>query len=89
MPLPPPPAAALMMSGYPTSSPSATTAAGLSTGSTAPGMIGTPAARIAARAAVFEPISSIAAGGGPIHVRPASSTVRANAAFSARKPYPG
>ena len=52
-------------------------------------MIGTPASRIAARAAVFEPISSIAAGGGPIHVRPASSTVRANAAFSARKPYPG
>ena len=31
-------------------------------------MIGTPAARIAARAAVFEPISSIAAGGGPIQV---------------------
>ena len=37
-------------------------------------MIGTPAARIAVRAAVFEPISSIAAGGGPIQVRPASST---------------
>ena len=34
---------------------------------------------MAARAAVFEPISSIAAGGGPIHVRPASSTRRANA----------
>ena len=49
-------------------------------------MIGTPAARIAVRAAVFDPISSIAAGGGPIHTRPASSTARANAAFSARNP---
>ena len=49
-------------------------------------MIGTPAARIAARASVFDPISSIAAGGGPIQVRPASSTVRAKAAFSARNP---
>ena len=29
------------------------------------------------RAAVFEPISSIASGGGPIHTRPASSTARA------------
>ena len=49
-------------------------------------MIGTPAACIAWRARVFEPISSIAAGGGPIHVSPASSTARANAAFSARNP---
>ena len=52
-------------------------------------MIGTPAACIALRARVFEPISSIASGGGPIQTRPASSTARANAAFSARKPYPG
>ena len=44
---------------------------------------------IAARAAVFEPISSIAADGGPIQTRPAPSTSRANAAFSARNPYPG
>ena len=34
-------------------------------------MIGTPAACIAWRARVFEPISSIAAGGGPIHDEPA------------------
>ena len=33
-------------------------------------MIGTPAACIACRARVFEPISSIAAGGGPIQTRP-------------------
>ena len=38
------------------------------------------------RARVFSPISSIAAGGGPIHVSPASSTARAKPAFSARKP---
>ena len=44
---------------------------------------------MARRARVFEPISSIAAGGGPIQTSPASSTARANAAFSARKPYPG
>ena len=52
-------------------------------------MIGTPAAAIALRASVFDPISSIAAAGGPIQTSPASSTNRANAAFSARKPYPG
>ena len=52
-------------------------------------MIGTPAACIACLARVFEPISSIEAGGGPIHTRPAASTARANAAFSARNPYPG
>ncbi len=34
-------------------------------------MMGTPAARIAVRASVFEPISSIADAGGPIHVIPA------------------
>ena len=49
-------------------------------------MIGTPAACIAVRASVFDPISSIAELGGPIHVRPDSSTARAKAAFSARKP---
>jgi hypothetical protein len=49
-------------------------------------MIGTPACRIAVRAAVLFPMSSIDDGGGPIHTRPASSTARANAAFSARKP---
>jgi hypothetical protein len=49
-------------------------------------MIGTPAACIRARAAVLRPISSIASGGGPIQVTPASSTARANPAFSARNP---
>jgi hypothetical protein len=52
-------------------------------------MIGTPAARIAVRASVFEPMSSMAVLGGPIQTIPASSHKRANCAFSARKPYPG
>ena len=39
MPLPPPPAAALMRSGYPISSPSATTSSAEPTGSVVPGMI--------------------------------------------------
>jgi len=38
------------------------------------------------RDSVFEPISRIAAGGGPIQVRPAASTASAKAAFSARNP---
>ncbi len=41
------------------------------------------------RAPILEPMASIAAGGGPIQTSPASSQARANAAFSARKPYPG
>ena len=49
-------------------------------------MIGTPALFIRSRASVFEPIASIASGGGPIQVSPAASTARAKSAFSARKP---
>ena len=39
-------------------------------------------ARISRLASIFEPIAAIAAGGGPIHARPASTTAWANAAFS-------
>ena len=39
-----------------------------------------------ARASVLEPMAAIASGGGPIQLSSASSTARANAAFSARKP---
>ena len=38
------------------------------------------------RAATLSPSWAIAAGGGPIHVRPASITAAANSAFSERKP---
>ena len=86
MPFPPPPAAALIRSGYPISSPRRTTSAAEATGSVVPGMIGTPASCIRVRAAVFEPMSAIASGGGPIHTSPAASTAAANSAFSARKP---
>jgi hypothetical protein len=37
-------------------------------------------------ASIFEPMAAMAAGGGPIQVRPASMTACANAAFSERKP---
>ena len=85
-PFPPPPADALIAIGHPISAAAARTAAAELAGSVVPGTIGTPAAFIAARAAVFDPISSIASGGGPIHTSPACSTARAKAAFSARNP---
>ena len=85
-PLPPPPADAFTASGQPYSSPSRTSSSTESTGSVVPGMTGTPAADISRRASTFEPIASIASGGGPIQTIPASSHARANPAFSARKP---
>ena len=51
-----------------------------------PGTIGTPAFFIISRALVLDPIASIADAGGPMKVIPLSSSVRAKAAFSARKP---
>ena len=77
MPRPPPPAEALISTGRS----SAPTVSGVSSLST-----GTPAAAIRRLASIFEPIAAIASGGGPIHVRPASTTARAKAAFSDRKP---
>ena len=64
----------------------ASTSATLVAGAVVPGTTGTPAARMRSRAAIFEPIASIASGGGPIQTSPASSTRRANSAFSARNP---
>jgi hypothetical protein len=51
-----------------------------------PGTIGTPASAMISRARVFEPIASMALGGGPMKTMPASSQARANTAFSARNP---
>ncbi len=56
------------------------------TRSVVPGTIGTPASAMRRRASIFAPMASMASGGGPIHVRPASSQARAKAAFSARNP---
>jgi hypothetical protein len=51
-----------------------------------PGTTGAPAASAARRALVFEPINSIDSGLGPMKTSPASTTARAKAAFSERKP---
>src|ERR1051326_6057860 len=51
--------------------------------------MGTPAACTAVRARVLDPISSIAEGGGPMNLIPASAHARANLAFSDKNPYPG
>ena len=61
-------------------------AATSSTGSVAPGTIGTPAFCMILRASVLEPIASIALAGGPIKVIFAFSQALAKGAFSARKP---
>ncbi len=84
IPLPPPPAEALTRTGKPISA--AAAAGSAPSRSSWPGTIGTPAASISARARTFEPIASIACGGGPIQTRPASPTRVANSAFSARNP---
>ena len=77
IPRPPPPAAALTSSGR---SPCVAVS-----GRIAP-RTGTPAAAISSLARVFEPISTMASGGGPTHTSPASSTICAKWAFSDRKP---
>ncbi len=51
-----------------------------------PGTIGTPAFSMIWRASVFDPIASIAFGGGPMKVTLAFSAALAKGAFSARKP---
>ena len=78
MPRPPPPADALTSTGYPVTAP------GASSGST-----GTPASAASFLEMILEPMASIASAGGPIQVRPAACTARANPASSDRNPYPG
>ncbi|CAB4912331.1 unannotated protein [freshwater metagenome] len=80
IPRPPPPAEALISTG----SSFSVTDSGSSRVNT-----GTPASAIIFLDSTFEPIDSIAFTGGPIQVNPASSTCRANSAFSERNPYPG
>ena len=55
-------------------------------GSSVPGTDGTPTRCASRRALSLSPSDSIVAGVGPTKTRPASSTARANAARSARKP---
>ena len=51
-----------------------------------PGVMGTPAASILARAAVFEPMAAMALAGGPMKVMPARSQASGSSRFSERKP---
>jgi hypothetical protein len=76
----------LTSTGSPSRSATAASASSVTPVRSWPGTTGTPAAVIISRAASFEPIASIAAGGGPTHVRPASMTPCANDAFSERNP---
>ena len=75
MPRPPPPADALTISGR---SPSV--------GADGASRTGTPATAMIRLASTFEPIFSIDSGVGPTQTSPASTTARAKAAFSDRKP---
>ncbi len=54
-----------------------------------PGVTGTPAAIIVARAAALSPMRSIDSGAGPMNLTPCSRHSAENSARSARKPYPG
>jgi hypothetical protein len=56
------------------------------TGSGVPGTMGAPTSWAARRAAALSPIITMASGGGPTKVRPASPTARAKSWFSARNP---
>ena len=62
---------------------------GFTKDSLVPGTVGTSARRANCFPAVFDPIVSMASGGGPMNVIPASAQARGNAGFSARNPYPG
>jgi hypothetical protein len=58
----------------------------VSTAPGVPGTTGTPHWMATVRAFVLSPSASIASGVGPMKAIPASSTLRANPAFSERKP---
>ena len=81
MPLPPPPAAALTISRVADLVRECEELLDVGERLRGPGTIGTPAAFIAVRAAVFEPISSIALRWRADPREPAASTARANPAF--------
>ena len=85
-PRPPPPNAALIAIGSPYCCANASTSATPLTGPSVPGAIGAPTAAAIRRAATLSPSASIAAGGGPIQISPASMTACAKEAFSARNP---
>ncbi len=85
-PRPPPPNAALIAIGRPYSAANASASAAPLTGPSVPGASGAPTCLAMCLACTLSPSASIAAGGGPIQVSPASMTARAKPAFSARNP---
>ena len=87
IPIPPPPAEALTITGYPIASANAFASSWLV--DCVHGRTGTPASCIACLESSFEPIMRMVSSDGPINAKPAFFTAPENAAFSARKPYPG
>ena len=75
-----------MATGSPCSSAKATTSSAPDTGSLVPGTSGAPTFSAMWRAWTLSPSASMAAGGGPTQVSPASITAWAKEAFSDRNP---
>ena len=75
-----------MATGSPCSCAKAVTSACPATGSLVPATKGAPALDAIFRAETLSPSARIAAGGGPIHINPASMTAWAKLAFSDKKP---
>ncbi len=86
MPRPPPPNAALIATGQPNSSPKARISSADLVNSVVPGTIGAPPRSAALRELTLSPISTIAAGGGPMKATPRSVIAWAKSAFSLKKP---
>ena len=72
--------------GQPWAAPNASISAGSTMGSVVPGTGSTPTRRAASRAEILSPITSIAAGGGPMKATPRAVTALAKSAFSLKNP---
>ena len=75
-----------MTSGQPYSAPNARISSADLTNSVVPGTIGAPPRCAALRELTLSPISSIAAGGGPMNATPLAVIARAKSAFSLKNP---
>ena len=75
-----------MATGRPCSFAKATISSAVSTGSIVPATSGAPTSAAIFRAETLSPSNLIAAGGGPIQIKPAAITLSAKSAFSERKP---
>ena len=75
-----------MATGSPCSFAKAMISSGVSTGSIVPATNGAPTSAAIFRADTLSPNERIAAGGGPIQIKPAAITRSAKSAFSERNP---